>query len=210
MKHCSNWDEFQWERELRNHENRIARYFQGLVYCIDLPAEEACADFRFGSAAPSDPVSTCNVNNQALQEWLQEHDADEEDADNPPERHPTCFAPVDAVDQLAVTWNIICASRLHHDFRADGMGITCAFAQLLARVADFTEPGRDCTAPLLITLGKRSLTDLKELCCRLELIGMEQPELRPDVAAICARLLLVREQLLTALNELRASCQSGE
>lgn len=206
MKHCSNWDEFQWERELRNHESRIARYFQGLVYCIDLPAEEACADFQIGSAAPSDPVSTRNNNNPALQEWLQEHDSDEEDVESAPERHPSCFAPVDAIDQLAVSWNTIFASRLSGELLADGMGITCAFAQLLARVADFTEPGRDCTPPLLITLGKRSLTDLKELCCRLEFLGTEQPSLLPEITAICARLLLVREQLLSSLNELRASC----
>lgn len=206
MKHNSVWDEFQWEKELRKHESRIARYFQGLVYCIDLPAEESCADFRFGSAMPSDPVSTRNSNNQALQEWLQEHDSDNEDTDTAPEeRRPSCFAPVDAVDQLAVTWNTVCAVRLRSDLNQSGMGITCAFAKLLARVADFTEPGRECTTPLLITLGKRSLADLKELCNLLESLGQEQHSLQETVSAITARLLLVREQLLCRLKELRSS-----
>ena len=40
MKYGQTWNEFQWEQELRRHESRIARFFQDLVFCIDLPAEE--------------------------------------------------------------------------------------------------------------------------------------------------------------------------
>ena len=206
MKHSSAWDEFQWEHELRKHENRIARYFQALVYCIDLPAEEACADFQFAPAASGDPVSARRSNDQALQEWLNEHESEDEESEVIPERRPCCFAPVDAVDQLCVNWNIIAASKLNIHLNSAGMGVSCAFAQLLARVADFTEPGKDCTPALLVMLGKRSLTDMKELCRRLELIASAQPDLKTDTDALRNRLMLVREQLISRLQELRTSC----
>ena len=199
MKHGQNWNEFQWEQELRRHENRIARFYQDLVYCIDLPAEEANGDFQLGD---EDPASA--PPGSALQDWLRDHD-DEEEEDNAPERRPTCFAPVDAIDQLGVFWNLITATKLEPKLLPCGMGINCAFAKLLARVADFTEPAHDATLPLRLTLGKRSLTDLKELSVMLESIAAEQKSLLPEISRIQARLLIVREQLVDGLRELRSS-----
>ena len=204
MKYGQTWNEFQWEQELRRHENRIARFFQDLVYCIDLPAEEACGDFQLGAGA-QDPVPAApGTTNPALQEWLRDHD-DEEDDEAQPDRRPTCFAPVDAIDQMGVTWNIITATKLDPELLSCGMGINCAFAKLLARVADFTEPAKDSTTALRRTLGKRSLTDLKELSLMLESIAAEQPSLTPEISGIQSRLLIVREQLVDSLRELRSS-----
>lgn len=201
MKYGQTWNEFQWEQELRRHESRIARFFQDLVFCIDLPAEEAYGDFQLGGdPVPAAPGST----NPALQEWLRDHD-EEDGEDAQPERRPTCFAPVDAIDQLGVTWNIITATKLDRDLLPCGMGINCAFAKLLARVADFTEPPKDSTTALRRTLGKRSLTDLKELSLMLESIAAEQTSLMPEISGIQSRLLIVREQLVDSLRELRSS-----
>lgn len=205
MKYGENWDEYQWEREIRRHESRVAGFFRGLVYCIDLPAEEASADFQIGAEAPSDPVSARTNINPALQEWLQNHDSDEDDENTPSERHPVCFAPVDAIDKMCVQWNVIFATRVRPELSPLAMGIICAFAKLLARVADFTESGREFSPALLTTLGKRSLTDLKELSLMLECIAAEEPSLAQDISGIHSRLLIVREQLLNRLRELRAS-----
>ena len=199
MKYGHTWNEFQWEQELRRHENRIAKFFRNLVYCIDLPAEEAYGDFQLGAPVPAAP----GKENPALQEWIRDHD--DEDDDDQPERRPTCFAPVDAIDQLGVTWNIITATKLDPRLLACGMGINCAFAKLLARVADFTEPPKDSTTALRRTLGKRSLTDLKELSLMLESIATEQTSLMPEISGIESRLLIVREQLVDGLRELRSS-----
>ena len=198
MTHRNDWDEFQWERELRQYESRIARFYHGLVYCLDLPAEEA--DFPIGTATPSDPVpASCNP---ALLEWLKEHDQDDEE-NPPPERHPSCFAPVDAIDRMCVEWNVIFASELPLKFLSFGMGINCAFAKLLARCADFTEPEKDCAPALLITLGKRSLLDLAELTFMLDEIGKVLPALQQHTSRMKVNLLIVREQFLARLNEIR-------
>ena len=202
MKYGHNWDEFQWEQEIRRHESRIARFYQGLVYCIDLPAEEAFEELQFGTETQCDPVSAAAVNNPALQEWISEHDIDDEN-ENIPERHPRCLAPVDAVDQLCVRWNNIFASTLKNELIPQGMGIICAFAKLLARVADFTEPEKGCTHSLLLTLGKRSLDDLKNLSVMLENICRRQPSLSPEIAIMLKQLFTVREQLIGALRKLR-------
>ena len=206
MKYGENWDEYQWEREIRRHESRVARFFRGLVYCIDLPAEEASADFSAGAETPSDPVSARQPANPALQEWLMNHDAaDGEEENTPPERHPVCFAPVDAVDRMCVQWNTLFASGIRREFTPHAMGIICAFAKLLARVADFTEPGREATPALLVSLGKRSLADLNEVMLMLENFSILQPSLAPEISAISSRLLIVREQLLCRLQELRSA-----
>ncbi len=206
MKYGENWDEYQWEREIRRHESRVARFFQGLVYCIDLPAEEASADFQIGAEAPSDPVAAKSANHPALQEWLQNHEGYEDEENASIERHPSCFSPVDAIDKMCVQWNSIFASRVRQDQFPPAMGIICAFAKLLARVADFTEPGRECTPALLITLGKRSLADLKELSFMLNKTASCQPDLLPDISAIQSRLMIVREQLIDRLQKIRSSC----
>ena len=36
-----NWNEFQWENEIRRDERRISCYFRELPACLDLPGEEA-------------------------------------------------------------------------------------------------------------------------------------------------------------------------
>lgn len=206
MKYGENWDEYQWEREIRRHESRVARFFRGLVYCIDLPAEEASADFSAGAEPLSDPVSARQPVNPALQEWLMNHDAAEgEEENSPPERHPVCFAPVDALDGLCVQWNTLFSSRVRKELSPYAMGIICAFAKLLARVADFTESGREFSPPLLVSLGKRSLADLNEVMLMLENFSALQPSLAPEISAISSRLLIVREQLLCRLQELRSA-----
>ena len=35
-----NWNEFQWENEIRRDERRISCYFRELPACLDLPGEE--------------------------------------------------------------------------------------------------------------------------------------------------------------------------
>jgi hypothetical protein len=43
MNYSSNnrkWDEFQWEKEMRQDEKRIRQYFNILPGCLDLPGEE--------------------------------------------------------------------------------------------------------------------------------------------------------------------------
>ncbi len=210
MKHFSHWDEFQWENEIRRHENNVACFFQDLVYCLDLPVGDVQFDPLSDpqNGLQNDPVSTGQIN--ALKQWMSDHDEfdDDENEDEAGQlsdaepRRPVCFSSVDALDALAVQWNQFAAGITEEDIFTFVLGINCAFAKLLARTADFTEPGEDCTVPLLITLGKRAVNDLEDLVDRLKECKNIFPEY--DIFDyLINRLALIRDQLVDRLNILR-------
>lgn len=203
MKRTSHWDEFQWENEIRRHENSVADFFQDLVYCLDLPIGDLPSGAPGSAGAPSDPVTAGK--NDAMRQWMREHDEFDDDGDYDP-RRPICFSCVDALDQLAVEWNRVCIANCSPESLPVALGIACAFAKLLARAADFTEPDRSCGKPLQITLGKRALADLADLVQRLDAF---QQAAAPDEEEIFSyfrlRLGLVRDQLIGKLEELRSA-----
>ena len=204
MKHRNSWNEFNWEQEIQRYEEQITCFFQGLVYCIDLPAEEACANFSFGTETPSTLVATGS--NPALQDWIREHDSeDEEDHNRFMHRRQICLMPVDTIDQMCAEWNEIFASQLPQELITFGMGITCAYAKFLARCADFTEPSKECSNAMLISLGKHSLQDLLDLIFMLDEISNALPETAAKIKRQKDNLFTVREQIIARLNELRSA-----
>lgn len=202
MKRFSHWDEFQWENEIRQHEELVADYFQDLVYCLDLPAGTMPVAVS-GSVAPSDPVTAKQTD--ALKKWMTDHeenDADDTQTEYEP-RHPVCFSCVDSLDQLAVIWNQFAVTHYSGEHFAFVLGITCGFAKLLARVADFTEPSKESSYPLLLSLGKRSLCDLEDLVSRLNEYSQNIPENSKEIDFFCLRLALLRDQLINKICEIR-------
>lgn len=198
------WNEIQWKNEIRQHEESVASFFQDLVYCLDLPLDDLAGESPGTSGNPSETVTAGA--NAALKQWIRDHEEeDNEDAaetDYEP-RHPVCFSCVDSIDQLAVTWNNFSASLGDKDAVQSALAISCAFAKLLARSADFTEPAKQCTPQLLTTLGKLAVHDLEELAARLDEFASELPEHTGLSAYFLRRLALVREQLIEKLNELK-------
>ncbi|MBE6364720.1 MAG: hypothetical protein E7053_03085 [Lentisphaerae bacterium] len=210
MKHFSQWDEYQWENEIRRHENNVACFFQDLVYCLDLPIGDVLFDPLASPAAETntDPVSAKRSN--ALRQWMSEHgefedgeDDDYQSSDAEP-RHPVCFSCVDALDAMAVQWNQFAATIEKENIFEFALGINCAFGKLLARTADFTEPGEECTTPLLITLGKRAINDLEDLVDRLKECSSVFPG-NMIFSDLVARLAVVRDQLTAQLHTLRTA-----
>ena len=201
MNELPHRSEHQWEKEIRQHEDEVALFFQGLVYSLDLPIDDLPDTFP-NAADASAPVTA--VKNDALQQWMLEHeedDGDESENDYEP-RHPLCFSCVDSLDQLAVEWNIFSASLPQGEFFRTALGISCAFAKLLARSADFTEPAKYCTVQLLCTLGKLAFSDLDDLLCRLDDFEKSMPLQYIDPFNYFRRRLAVaKEQLAAKLKE---------
>ena len=83
-----------------------------------------------------------------------------------------------------------------------------AFAKLLARTADFTEPGKFNTPALLTSLGKRAIADLEDLVAGLTDFYSEiSPESYAGVNYFISRLALIRDQLVEKLAEVRNSAE---
>ena len=201
MNELPHRSEHQWEKEIRQHEDEVALFFRGLVYSLDLPMDDLPDTFPCAADA-SAPVTA--VKNDALQQWILEHeedDAEESENDYEP-RHPLCFSCVDSLDQLAVEWNIFSASLPQGELSRSALGISCAFAKLLARSADFTEPAKYCTIQLLCTLGKLAASDLDDLLCRLDDLEKSMDLRHTDhFNYFRRRLAVAKEQLAAKLKE---------
>lgn len=198
MQPYTSWDEFQWENEIKRHEHNIAALFQELVYCLDLPVVYGDLSIIPGEQPPA---TVSSAQNNALRQWMMDHEDEEENDEAAPQdefRHPICFSCVDSLDNLAVLWNKLAVENFSGENFHKAMGVTCAFGKLLARVADFTEPAKNCETPLLITLGKRAVAELEEL---VDFIKEYQPVIPADY--FINRLALIRDQLIDKLQELR-------
>lgn len=203
MTDYPHWNEKQWENEIRRHESSLAEFFRDLVYCLDLPVGESPAGLQSTPDMPLDPVTSRD--NEAFQQWVNDHES-EDDVDSSAEyepRRPVCFACVDALDQLAAEWNSVITRLNDHQTFVKALAINCAFAKLLARSADFSEPDRDVPETLLITLGKRALADLKELVSMLDSFENAPGIKLEDCRYFRNRLALVREQLADRLRALQ-------
>jgi len=193
------WDEFQWEKEIRRDERRISGYFRELAACLDLPAEE---DLIYGQLSSQSDLVPSAAQNDALRNWISAHDDDADEEEERP-RRATVSGTVDELDSLCVQWNLLASRRLRAELQLPGLGITCAFAKLLARTADFLEPERNCEIPLLISLGKRALQDLGDLKIRLEYLARFQKSMLPEISFFLSRLARIRETLVIRIETLR-------
>ncbi|MBR7131325.1 MAG: hypothetical protein IKC82_04980 [Lentisphaeria bacterium] len=205
MTPYSDWDEFQWEEEIRRHEHRVAELFKNLVFSLDLPIADFPGMTDPAASAPADSITTAH--NEAGMKWMIEHELDDEDdyreEDDGP-RHPVCFSCVDALNHLAVMWNQFTVTHCCNELFLPALAINCAFGKLLARCADFTEPAdRSSDEALLISLGKRTLADLSDLTGRIDKMAENLPEREQDFRFFRSRLALLHDQLAEHLNSMR-------
>ena len=186
--HYRNWDEFRWEQEIRRDERRINCYFRTLPSCLDLPGEEDMVNNTIASQSDLMPESR-----NALAPWSYLAQDQEEERDIPVQegRRPGEYI-IDSLDKLAAQWNLHCA--LRPDIRYAALTLSCAYAKLLARCADFFDVPSENKA-LKKCLGKRSLNDLLELNHFLEMLSNSAPQEKEFVEFQQKRLIALREQL---------------
>lgn len=197
-KHHQHWDEFRWEEEIRRDERRISGYFHELAACLDLPDEEQLIYDQLAGRNDFVMAETPDAVRNIFSE-----DDDDAEAENHAPRRSVESATVDELDMLAAEWNILISSRSCRAQQNLFLGCSCAFAKLLARCADFLEPDEDCAAPLLRSMGKRTLRDLNETVQFLSCAAEAAPELQEQTAHFISRLGEIRERLVSRLFSLR-------
>lgn len=195
FKRHEHWDEFQWEREIRKDEMRISGYFRELPTCLDLPAEEELINAQL--TANQDFSSGI-----AIQLGFADDEADDEAEYGSREKEFHSHL-VETLDVLATDWNLLYASKLHNELLPQGLGTACAYAKLLARTSDFAEPQQDCSPELLLSIGKRCLSDLNALAGRLKALGNTQLDIAGEINEHLTMLAEIRDQLISMLDELR-------
>ena len=195
-----NGNEFQWEHEIRRDERRISCYYRELPACLDLPGEE---EMIFSSLLSRPDLVPIAQNPDSLRAWHGSPEEDDEEFDDEESPRRPGSEVVDQLDHLAAEWNMLAASRLRADLELPGLGVSCAYAKLLARVADFIDTDETRDRALKLSLGKRSLSDLNELTGELSRLAGIQHSLREMLELHIELLAHVREQLIDLLTRLR-------
>ena len=219
MTPTDNLSEFYWEKKLRQHEKSVTEYLKKLYHSLELADLECVSGVSAGGPDESFPelkdlpvfsLGKFSTENSSDDECGCGDDCSDGDDDVVMPRRVTDFSPVDAVDQLAVLWNQQLIAKLPEELFDYGLGINCAFAKLIARIADFTEPCEGIPDNLLIALGKRACAELNELLKKLSAQILRESSFALEAAFVADRLLLVRSVLTGELAELRKKSRSAE
>lgn len=197
----SNWNEFRWESEMRRDERRINRYFAHLESCIDLPGEEDIIFGQIAERADLVPTGMAAANPDALRNRCYVSSSeDEEDGEFTPS--PAALSIVNLLDAMTCQWNQLAVEKLFPDFFPQALGVSCAYAKLLARTADFihTDNGE---SGLKRTLGKRVLADLNELADALSFVADHLETVKILAAEHRENLAQIHDQMTFLLNRIK-------
>jgi hypothetical protein len=194
----SNWNEYQWEKEIRRDEKRINHYFQELTSCIDLPDEEDILMKKIMAQpdlVPSKPQTDSFTFND-----FHEDDDDEFIFWNSA-RFKNGGETLSQLEKLAMEWNIIYAGRLHPDAERDGMCIVCSFGKLISRYV--CAINTDEFSALKVSLLKRMMNETNQLVGDLIKISGKQPDLSSRIDEVINMLKSIREKIFDQMVEIR-------
>lgn len=197
-----NWNEFQWERELRREERRISCYFRELAGCLDLPGEENMIYDQLSSHPGLVPAGADPAHWRMWDALAADREEEESFSDQPHHRKSGEDL-VEQLDKLSAEWNLIFAGNLKETLQLDGLAVSCAFGKLLVRITDFVDAEADDLKGLKLSLGKRALREIADLCSRLQWIAEHQPSLYAEVLLLNELLQQMRERLIDLINALR-------
>ncbi|MCP3965878.1 MAG: hypothetical protein GY750_01560 [Lentisphaerae bacterium] len=196
-----NWNEFEWEREIRRDEKRIHRYFQLLPSCLDMPDEENTIMNKIMSQPDMVPTGAEWNGFASTPEFLFD---DEEEVFNTSDLKKRKGADIFLeLQKLAWEWNVCMVRDLRHSFQKDGMAVVCIFGNLLSRSADMIELDTDNLPNLKISLAKRILKKINKLLGKMNSLQRRQPALVQKLETICSHLQNVREKVVDMLTEFR-------
>ena len=205
MDHSSyneNWNEFRWEKEIRQDEKRIRQYFRILPSCLDLPDEEDNIINKL-MAQPDLVPSNVNLNNQETSlDIFFEGDEEHLDISDLKERRDSDV--YISLHKLSLEWNIIQVHDLRQSLRKSGLAAACTLGRLLARSIDIIELEDTQMKQLKISLLKRILSGINDLLGQVNSISRQQSTLKARLDIFNQQVHDIREKIINILDETRA------
>ena len=185
---------------MRRDERRINRYFAHLESCIDLPGEEDLIFGQIAERADLVPTGMTGGNPDALRNrcYVSSCEDEEEGEFTPP---PAALSMMNLLDAMTCQWNELAVEKLFPDFYPQALGVSCAYAKLLARAADFIHTENSETG-LKRTLGKRVLADLNELADALRFVADHLETVKALAAEHRENLAQIHDQVTSLLNRI--------
>ncbi len=194
-----NWNEFDWEKELKKDEQRIHGYFCELSTYLDLPGEEEFIMKKLMSkpelvpARPDDeelPFDSFYEDNYELlmnSDWRLDKNG--------------IFS---QLEQLGREWTLVFADKCSGRDFVNGMNILCLFGKLLTRNIDFIEIAEsEDVSQLKRAILKRLYAEINKLIGRFCDFKPQHRQLSKIIDSFSYRLQHIREQIFDAINELK-------
>lgn len=228
-KDPADWNEFDWERALRESDDYAARYFGLLRRFCDLPGSDALIADRLEHDF-SEHFPDCDLNCEscshrwecefaAVQDWdpsgvgdldeMDDSDANETDqeAQGPPQPGDPMFYESQSafvlLRQSAIGWCNVYAAVLPQESRHAGMRALFHFGRALAYLADSIGDGLFDQPAGCVAFAKRCLDQLNSTLGIIEQMRQEKPRLRNILKVVHTHLLKVREAVWDHLTSCR-------
>lgn len=189
------WSEFQWEKEFRQDERRISRYYRELPGCLDLPGED---DLIRRKLAQTEPVSAAADTSRELNFFSDDDDDDGGDGDW--RSRPGAEA-CRRAEYLASCWNRL-ASDLPDKLFPAALATSCRFGKILELVYAFSD-NFDAPAAMRIGLIKHIVGEIGDLLGELEQWRRQARRELRGLNDLAEQLHFFRESALDSMAALR-------
>ena len=203
-----NWNEFDWETELRKDDERVAAYMDELPRYIDLPAEDAVIMKHIrekpGLVPPDGDYSGTFLDNMFELEGEGEVDFTE---DWQKKDGADFFL---AAGRLARLWAQFFAGEISPEITCPSLKILCLYGKIMARSGDLIDMEDGDYIPLRIALVKRLLSDVNDLLGEFSRLQEQLPSAEENCRFHFDNLLTFREKLLVLLKKYRSGRIPGE
>ena len=224
------WDEFEWERGLRESDDFATRYFRLLKRFCDLPgADELIAQHMgpdFTEELPDCDVDCsscpdrweCDYGNPEDGTPVDQHETPEgEDADQggprTPERGDSFFYETDpvflTVRQAAMGWCNVYAAILAREDRPKGLKALFHIGRALANVAYSIGDGLYEQPPASVAFAKRALGQVNQALGIVNEMMAEHPRSRKVLGALRDHLGKAREDVVDHISRCRVEMEKG-
>ncbi len=195
----NNWNEFEWESELRVDDKRIYKYMTDISKYIDLPQEEEIILKRIVSDKSLASHQTVNNTNIAkIYNDLSENDLFMENWD----KREGAEIYIE-IEKLASVWSTIFVSKIKKVNFEKGLSIICRYGKLLARLADLVELSDKNIPSLKIAISKRVNHEINSLLGDLNFIANSCNEIQQKSLEHAEHLKITREKVLNFIQELK-------
>ena len=192
--------EFYYEQQIRDDEERIARYFDNLPLFMDLPGENE-AIFERIAKTNSEKVPQSDT----LRRMTAEYEAYTEDEEELSRSDRSVFRPeeyeiLDIIDSISLLY----AERFAVSNSAENtekiLAVLCQSGKTLARISDLLYTETENTA-LRSALAKRAMHDLSDLVMQIKQFGTGSDDC--SISEEIDILHIVRTKILNILFELK-------
>ncbi|MFA7186167.1 MAG: hypothetical protein WC082_14805 [Victivallales bacterium] len=197
-----NWNEFRWEKEIRQDEKRIRHYFRILPSCLDLPDEEDSIISKLMAQSDLVPSNADISNAENYLDIFFEDDEEHLDISEIKDRRDSEIY-LD-LHKMSVKWNMLLVHDLRQSLRPQGMVTACTFGWVIARSIDVIELDEAQMPDFRISLLKRILRGLNDLLGQMNSFSCRQHSLKSKLEVFNHNLHNIREKVIKIIDETRA------